>query len=84
MKDFEKSLAKCLPEHTAVLRRSVAVKIVLMGFTCLDQVASTHVDDIKEFLPSPAQREAFVQVVKFIDMNVRRKRQRQDGVLSTL
>ena len=81
VKDFERVLARSLPEHSAPLRRAVAVKIVLMGFTSMDQISCTQEDDVKEFISSPAQRGAFLQAVRHVDAGLKKRRQDQESVL---
>ena len=46
VKEFEKALAICLPDAVAAVRRAVAVKAVLMGFSCVEHLADTHEEDI--------------------------------------
>ena len=57
---MEAAILKCLPGVLAAVRRSVAAKIVMMGFTDVNELAGTHEDDVREFFPSPVHRAAFL------------------------
>ena len=81
---MERTLSKCLPDVLASVRRSVAVKIVIMGFTDVEQIAGTHEDDVREFFPSPVHRAAFLQFVQYADSSSQVKRKRQEQVMDVL
>ena len=81
VREMEKTLAKCFPDALASVRRAVAVKTIIMGFTNYQQIAGTHEEDVKEFFPSPVLRSAFLQFVQYADRDRQVKRRRQEQVL---
>ena len=62
VKGFEKEAAATSPETDRALRRAVAVKAVLLGFTCFNQLAGTAEEDVIHFIPSPAARALFMRM----------------------
>ena len=84
VREMERALSKCLPDVLAAVRRSVAAKIVIMGFTDVEQLAGTHEDDVREFFPSPVHRAAFLQFVQYAESTRQVKRRRHEQVLDVL
>ena len=81
VRDFEKVLVGCLHEVPSSVRRAVAVKTVIMGFTDYQQIAGTDAEDVQEFFPSPVLKSAFLQFVQYADRTREAKRKRQAQVL---
>ena len=63
VKGFEKHALASMPSADMALCRAVAVKTVLLGFACFDQLAGTEEVDVMDMLPSPAVRALFMRMV---------------------
>ena len=63
VRNLEKEARIVSPDSDDALCRAAAVKAVLLGFTCLGQLASTLEVDVLDFIPSPATRALFMHMV---------------------
>ena len=55
-----------------------------MGYTDVQQLAGTHLDDVMDFFPSPAHRAIFMQLVHQVESMQTMKRKREEQVLKTM
>ena len=84
VREKEAAISKGLPDVLRAVRRSVAAKVVLIGFTDIHQLAGTHEDDVTDFFPSPVHRAVFLQFVQYVECTKAVKRKREEQVLKTL
>ena len=84
VKEMEKAISTGLPDVLAAVRRSVAAKAVLMGYTDVLQLAGTLEEDVADFFPSPVHRAVFMQFVHNVEGMRSVKRKREEQVLRTM
>ena len=80
---FQKFAAVSVPTADIGLCRAVAVKAVLLGFTCPQDLAGTEETDIEHMLTSPAGRVLFMRMVAVADSQRRTMLKRKAAVLCT-
>ena len=81
VRNLEKEARTVSPDSDDALCRAAAVKAVLLGFTCLGQLASTLEVDVLGFIPSPATRALFMHMVAKATERHAAYKKRKDFVL---
>ena len=81
VRSLEKEAKIVSPDSDLALCRAVAVKAVLLGFTCLGQLAGTLEADVLDFIPSPATRALLMRMVAKATENHTAFKKRKDFVL---
>ena len=81
VRSLEKEAGVVSPDSDLALCHAVAVKAVLLGFTCLGQLAGTLEADVLDFIPFPATRALLMRMVAKTTKNHTAFKKRKDFVL---